>query len=270
MRELDRIGGLLLMAVLASGPPTAAQQNQNQGNQPSGVVQARPTPDIAPNVIATPTVHIITTSSSMDPSIIVAEPGQRINILLDNQGTATNNLVFRTSQSVGPVFAMDVPGGQQQRTAITAPNVAGRYTFYAIAGSSKRRGLSGTLIVTPRASGSATSQYGARDIRIVALDDRFNPDSPFAMPGERIRLTLVNGGDMPHNIVIQMPGSQTATFRSNLGRGEMRTIQFTMPRQTGRFTFYDPVSGNRDRGLNGTLIVARVANGNTARAHRGR
>lgn len=226
-----------------------------QAPGPAGLVANVPlTPEIPPLSPRIWRVRVTAGEGTLDPPEIVAEPGQRIAVLFDDHMPGADGLAFDLPG--GPrTFSGSVNGGPAQPLTIAVPDRAGRYRYSVGKGN---REVSGWLVVNPTAAGSTAPMFGARDMRIVARDFAFNPASPMVLPGERVRITLYNDGDTPHNIVFTFPGSQV-TFANPLAPGEMRTVTMTIPAADGRFYFYDPVAGNRDRGMNGTMMIYRPA-----------
>lgn len=215
-----------------------------------------PAPDTPPLPHEMWKVHVTASRAGLSPSEIVLEPRQRVEITFENREGAPANLAFRLP---GAVQTLDhpLPAGQISVLTVTAPNQTGRYA-YAVTGLSGRHAPTGEVIVAPDVDGAVAPRYGARDVRIVARDFSFNPTSPIFAPGEHVRLTLLNAGQQPHNIVFAFPGHEV-TFPADVGPGEMRTMTFTVPARNATYAFYDPLQGDRDKGMQGTLIVQRPA-----------
>lgn len=136
----------------------------------------------------------------------------------------------------------------------------------------------------PPAGGAASSSDG-RAIEIATNDAiKFSVTEITATPGERLRVVLVNKGNMPkismgHNFVLldastDVPGFATAAALSPateyvpdalkdkvvaaskvLGPGESDTITFNAPTAPGRYEFICSFPGHFQAGMRGVLIV---------------
>ncbi len=83
------------------------------------------------------------------------------------------------------------------------------------------------------------------------IDGQVNPDLT-ARVGDTVAITLVNDDGRFHDIVIDEFNAATPVIGE---RGQEETIQFTAD-QAGTFYYYCSVSGHRQAGMEGQLIVA--------------
>jgi nitrite reductase (NO-forming) len=83
------------------------------------------------------------------------------------------------------------------------------------------------------------------------IDGLVNPDLQ-ASVGDTVAITLVNDDGRFHDIVIDEFDAATPVFG---GVGEEETVQFTVD-QEGTFFYYCSVSGHRQAGMEGQLIVS--------------
>ena len=83
------------------------------------------------------------------------------------------------------------------------------------------------------------------------IDGQVNPDLT-ASVGDTITITLVNDDGRFHDIVIDEFNAATPVF-GEIGQEE--TVQFTAD-QAGTFFYYCSVSGHRQAGMEGQLIVS--------------
>lgn len=113
---------------------------------------------------------------------------------------------------------------------------------------------------------------------------KFSVTSITARPGERLRVVLKDVGQMPkaamgHNFVLLKKGANPKNFVDKsanaratdfiapavrdqvlaatrlLGPGEIDTVTFTVPRQTGQYTYLCSFTGHYALGMKGILTV---------------
>jgi plastocyanin len=119
--------------------------------------------------------------------------------------------------------------------------------------------LAGVLLVG--AAGSVA--YAQSAISVGMAEFMFTPSTLNVSSGN-VTFTLRNEGQFPHTVHIDgvgdvadpVPGGQTVTASVNLA--------------PGTYTFWCPVDGHRDRGMEGTLIVAGGAQAGRGGAQAGR
>ncbi len=98
--------------------------------------------------------------------------------------------------------------------------------------------------------GALAPSPGAAEVRVVARDFSFSPREFTVPAGQTVNLTLVNEGDLPHDITIPALG-----FRLPAGPGASETAALTVA-GTDTYEFYCSVPGHREAGMSGTLIVS--------------
>jgi plastocyanin len=87
-------------------------------------------------------------------------------------------------------------------------------------------------------------------VSVTAVEFAFQPSTLTVSPG-RVTFTLRNGGQFPHNITIEGIGD---VIPENVMGGQTASGAVTLA--PGTYTFWCPVDAHRDRGMEGTLIVA--------------
>ena len=111
--------------------------------------------------------------------------------------------------------------------------------------------------ITGQADISYTLKTASEGSRLVfigvggEIDGQVNPDLQ-ASVGDTLSITLVNGDGRFHDIVITEFDAATSVF-DEIGQEE--TIQFTVD-QAGTFAYFCSVSGHRQAGMEGQLMVA--------------
>lgn len=83
------------------------------------------------------------------------------------------------------------------------------------------------------------------------IDGVKNPDL-VAQPGDTIRIVLVNGDGMPHDVAIDELGIKSAMITS---KGDTTSVVFEAT-EAGQFSYYCTVAGHRQAGMEGTLVVS--------------
>ncbi len=102
-----------------------------------------------------------------------------------------------------------------------------------------------------------TLKTGAADGQLIfigvggEIDGQINPDLT-ANVGDTVAITLINDDGRFHDFVIDEFNAATSVF-SEIGQEE--TIQFTVD-QAGTFFYYCSVTGHRQAGMEGQLIVS--------------
>jgi plastocyanin len=89
-----------------------------------------------------------------------------------------------------------------------------------------------------------------REFYISGTEYSFDPSSITVRPGETVRISFQNDGELPHNLTISALGIGTRT----IAPGVVDTIEFTAP-VAGTYDFFCSVSGHKESGMTGTLIV---------------
>ncbi len=79
-----------------------------------------------------------------------------------------------------------------------------------------------------------------------------------AKPGERITVTLINGGEGEHNITFP---EVKATSEIVKEKGEEASVTFTVPNIHGEMEYYDGVGNHADLGMHGKLVVTETGAG---------
>lgn len=99
------------------------------------------------------------------------------------------------------------------------------------------------------ASNAADPIEGAREIVVTATDFAFFPAELSVGVGEAVNLTLVNEGELPHDLLIPDLGVRVA---ANPGRSGTSGFIATNP---GSFQLVCAYPGHADSGMTGTLLV---------------
>jgi nitrite reductase (NO-forming) len=74
-----------------------------------------------------------------------------------------------------------------------------------------------------------------------------------ASAGDTVRITLVNGDGMPHDIFLPDLGVQS---NLTVASGEQAVLEFKVS-DSGEFVYFCSVSGHRAAGMEGTLVIAQ-------------
>ncbi|KAA0276016.1 MAG: nitrite reductase, copper-containing [Chloroflexi bacterium] len=83
------------------------------------------------------------------------------------------------------------------------------------------------------------------------INGRENPTLS-AKPGERITVTLINGGEGSHDISFPEVKASTEVVTK---KGETASVTFTVPNVHGEMEYYDSVGNHAELGMRGKLVV---------------
>ena len=90
---------------------------------------------------------------------------------------------------------------------------------------------------------------GATTIQVVARDFSFSPPELDIPAGRTVNVTLVNEGDLFHDITITALGFGLSASSDTSASGALT------PPTPGRYEFFCSVPGHREAGMAGTLVV---------------
>ena len=90
---------------------------------------------------------------------------------------------------------------------------------------------------------------GATAIRVVARDFSFSPPELDIPAGRTVNVTLVNEGDLFHDITIPALGFGLSASPRTSASGALT------PPRPGTYEFFCSVQGHREAGMSGTLVV---------------
>jgi len=76
-----------------------------------------------------------------------------------------------------------------------------------------------------------------------------------AKPGERITITLINGGEGTHNVTFPEVNASTDIVKK---KGETASITIKVPNTHGEMEYYDSVGNHADLGMRGKLTVTET------------
>jgi plastocyanin len=90
-----------------------------------------------------------------------------------------------------------------------------------------------------------------KEITISASEYSYNPASISLTKGEKVRLTLMNVGNMSHDLVIEGTDIKTKL----VGRGKSDVVEFTVPEDVNELIFYCSIANHRALGMEGKFLV---------------
>lgn len=110
-------------------------------------------------------------------------------------------------------------------------------------------------------SGRATQPVstGTRDIQIVAKDYAFAPEILEALPGETLRITLINQGSHDHSLVIGGGQKSRGEMNEILKPNESATMVYRMPENVAYVEFHCPIARHGSRGMTGRIVAKRTS-----------
>lgn len=116
-------------------------------------------------------------------------------------------------------------------------------------GTKPNPGPAPAAVATPTASNMPTEE-GVREVTVNGDEYEYMPAELMLTKGEKIKLTFINNGKLPHNLIIDELDVSTDTIPA----GKSTTVEFTVS-QTGSFTAYCSVGNHRSLGMEGKVIV---------------
>lgn len=93
-----------------------------------------------------------------------------------------------------------------------------------------------------------------QSVTMSATEFAFAPNNISVTPGQTVHITVTNDGKFPHSLTIQ-GGGVNASLPDNLAPGQSGTLDVTFT-QPGSISFWCPIPGHRERGMEGTIQVA--------------
>jgi plastocyanin len=103
------------------------------------------------------------------------------------------------------------------------------------------------------AEGGGAEGGGANEPVFVAVDIAYE-SAPSELPVGDVDLTLVNDGQIEHNVVLEERGDELI-LEAQGGETDEATVTF----EAGELTYYCSVTGHREAGMEGTLTVSEDA-----------
>ena len=99
---------------------------------------------------------------------------------------------------------------------------------------------------------STTGTSGGSSVELTATEFAFDPAKVEVAQAGETTFTLVNDGKFTHALEIEGQGIEEET--DEIDGGE--TTDVTVDLEPGEYEFYCPVDGHREKGMEGTLVVA--------------
>lgn len=124
-----------------------------------------------------------------------------------------------------------------------------------------------TSTATPTAEQTTTSGATVQGTLVKGKEWTFTPSEISATKGTELTITFKNVGSIAHNLTIgkfpiekrsakkQDKNNTIAAQTKTIQSGKTATVTF-MPDQTGKFPFWCDVSGHRDQGMQGRIVVS--------------
>jgi len=93
---------------------------------------------------------------------------------------------------------------------------------------------------------------GAREVRIITTEMKFDPATISARPGESIKFVIENKGEVRHEFV-----SDELKFEEvEVDPGEVKSVTVKVPKQPGEYSFYCEQKGHTEAGMTGKVVVS--------------
>jgi len=95
-----------------------------------------------------------------------------------------------------------------------------------------------------------SANQNTQNITISGNEFSFSPSEIRVKNGQPVKIIFTNNGQFPHNWKVDEFNAITPTAQT----GQTTEVTFT-PNQTGTFQYYCAVTGHKDRGMVGNLVV---------------
>ena len=90
-----------------------------------------------------------------------------------------------------------------------------------------------------------------REIRINASEFRFEPSEIRVKAGEAVRFVIINTGAVDH----EFESDDARIEEVTIPPGRQRVVRWTAPARPGEYSFVCDISGHREAGMIGKIIV---------------
>jgi plastocyanin len=117
-------------------------------------------------------------------------------------------------------------------------------------------------VVSPQVTGAGAvpatqapaQETPSREVTVVGTEFAYEPKVLYLKPGETVKVTFVNNGKYPHNLVSPDLGINSG---APAPAGKSSTFLLTIPAGTnpGNYSFWCSVPTHKDRGMVGTITV---------------
>jgi uncharacterized cupredoxin-like copper-binding protein len=115
-----------------------------------------------------------------------------------------------------------------------------------------------TVVMTTRAESPVSPVPPPAQVPIIldvsVRNGTFAPNQLRVAPGQQVTLRITNQDQIAHGLILEVPG-QSVALPTAIQPGASATLTFIAPEQPGIYNFYSSVDGQRQQGLQGTIIV---------------
>ncbi len=100
-------------------------------------------------------------------------------------------------------------------------------------------------------AGCTAHALQVREIRINASEFTFEPNEVRVKAGEAVRFVIVNTGAVDH----EFESDDAHITEVTIPPGRQRVVRWTAPARSGEYSFVCDISGHREAGMTGKIIV---------------
>jgi uncharacterized cupredoxin-like copper-binding protein len=109
---------------------------------------------------------------------------------------------------------------------------------------------------TSTSSAAAPSGSTGGGVTLTETEFKITPSSPTVAKAGKITITVKNSGKVTHALAVQTPSGVVKT--SPIAPGATATLTVDVSK-AGKYTFFCPIDGHRNLGMQGTLVVGSGA-----------
>lgn len=103
------------------------------------------------------------------------------------------------------------------------------------------------------AAGCSGISRKAREVRIIAIEMKFTPQTIQAKPGETINFVIDNQGAELHEFV----SDEIKFHEVEVEPGEVKSVEVAMPTEPGEYPFYCEAKGHQEAGMVGKIVISK-------------
>ena len=152
------------------------------------------------------------------------------------------------------------------RFAILAPLALAAVVAGCGSSSSSSSGASNVSAASTSTSAPAaapSSSTGGGQLTLSETEFKITPANPSVAHTGKITITVKNAGAVTHALSVQTPSGTVSTAHISPGGTATLTVDVSKP---GHYTFFCPIPGHRQAGMQGVLVVGGAAAGAASRS----
>jgi plastocyanin len=115
-------------------------------------------------------------------------------------------------------------------------------------------------------SSSSTTSKASTTLTVKETEFALAPANPKVAKAGSVRITARNAGTVAHALEVEGPNGEARTGSISPGRSATLTLDLSKP---GKYEWYCPIDGHKDKGMKGAIVVAGGGSGGTSTGESG-